>query len=256
MSNVDTVRWSKRRITDDAQFLVPLLEKGMCVVDAGWGPGAMTRGIAERVAPGWVIGVDTNGERVATAWQLIRASPLQNVRLHVGDATAIPLRERAIAVVFANGLLEHLHAPAVAMAEFFRVLRTGGLVALRSPDWGAVILEPTSPTLLASIALRNRWQRHNRGEPQAGRKLKSLLRTAGFSDSTVRAEAVNEEPAAFGDYLHSILGDPALVVLSERYGWASATDIAAMISAWSAWATSPDAFVSSFWCHAIARRNV
>lgn len=256
MSNVDTVRWSKRRITDDAKFLVSLLDKGMCVVDAGCGPGSITLGIAERVSPGLVIGVDTNIDRLATARQLIRASHLQNVRLHVGDATAIPIREKAIDVVFANGLLEHLHVPAVAIAEFFRVLRTGGLVALRSPDWGAVILEPTIPTLLASIELRNRWQRHHRGEPQAGRKLKGLLRTAGFSDITVRAEAVNEEPVAFGDYMHSILCDPALVVLSERYCWASATDIAAMISAWSVWATSPAAFVSSFWCHAIARKNV
>ncbi len=255
MSNVDTSRWGKRRLADDAKFLVPLLEKGMCVVDAGCGPGSMTLGIAEQVAPGWVIGVDTKADRLATAYHLIRESNLENVHVHIGDAAALAIRAGTVDVVFANGLIEHLDAPAVAVEAFSRVLKAGGLVALRSPDWGAIILEPTSPTLLASIDLRNCWQRHHRGEPQAGRKLKGLLHAAGFSDITVRAEAVNEAPADFRDYMHRILRDPELETLSKRYGWANSAELSDMISAWTTWATHPDAFVSSFWCHAIARKN-
>jgi SAM-dependent methyltransferase len=159
-------------------------------------------------------------------------------------------------VVFANGLIEHLEAPAIAIEEFSRVLKTGGIVALRSPDWGTILLEPTSPKLLASVDLRNRWQRHNLGEPQAGTKLKGLLHAAGFSDITVRAEAVNEEPAEFRDYMHRILRDAELDILSKRYGWSSSTEISDMISAWATWSTYPDAFVSSFWCHAVARKNI
>ena len=255
MSKVDTARWAKRRLVDEAQFLAPLLRKGLRVLDVGCGPGSMTRDIAERVTPGWVIGVDTNEDRVAMARQIARESNLQNVRFHVADAAALPLSASAVDIVFANGLVEHLQDPAVVVEEFYRVLRKGGRVALRSPDWGATILEPTSPTLRASIDLRNRWQRHHHGDPEAGRKLKGLLRRAGFTDITVRAEAMHEEPSTFRDYMHRMLGDPELAALSTRHGWSSSTDTADMISAWSAWATHPDAFASSFWCHAIANKS-
>lgn len=256
MSEADTIRWVKRRVSDEARFLAPLLEKGMCVVDVGCGPGSITLGIAERVAPGWVLGVDTSQDQLATARQLSRDSNIENIRFHIGDATALPICEGVVDVVFAHGLIEHLEAPAIVIEEFSRVLKTGGLVALRSPDWGTTILEPTSPKLLASIDLRNRWQRHNQGEPQAGRKLKGLLHAAGFSDITVRAESMNEEPAEFRDYMYRILRDPELDTLSKRYGWSSSTELSDMRSAWETWSTYPDAFVSSFWCHAIARKII
>ncbi len=255
MSNTDTVRWAKRRLADEAAFLVPFLESGLHIVDAGCGPGSMTLDMAERVTPGLAIGVDTNEDRITTAHHLARESHLENARFHLGDTTALPIRDGAVDIVFANGLIEHLRDPSVAVTEFYRVLRPDGIAALRSPDWGTVMLEPVSPELLASIDLRNRWQRHHHGDPEAGRKLKGILRTAGFSDITARAEAVTEAPLAFRDYMHRILHDPELDAFSKRHGWSSSIDIADMVSAWSAWATHPDAFASSFWCHAIAKKS-
>lgn len=255
MSNPDTLRWAKRRLAEDAVFLLPFLEKGLNIIDAGCGPGSMTLEIAEHVAPGLVMGVDTDQDRLAIAHHLAREADLDNVQFHLGDATALPLRDGAIDIVFANGLIEHLRAPHAAVGEFHRVLKIGGIAALRSPDWGAVILEPAGPELLASIDLRNRWQRQRHGEPETGRKLKSILRTAGFTDITVQAEAVTEAPLAFRDYMHRILRDPELDALATRHGWLSSIGITDMVNAWSAWANHPDAFAASFWCHAAAKKS-
>ena len=188
------------------------------MVDVGCGPGSITRDIAAWMAPGWVIGVDTNADRLAIAHRLIRQSRLQNVCLHVGEATRLALREETADLVFAHGLIEHLSAPAVAVQAFSRVLKPGGWMALRSPDWGSLLLEPTRPPLLASIDLRHRWQRHN--------DMCTLLR------------------------------EPALHALSARYGWSREADIADMIRAWSSWSMHPHAFVASFWCHAMARKSM
>lgn len=54
-----TRQWmSQRTAARDLAFLVPHLRTGMDVVDCGCGPGSITVGLAEAVAPGQVIGID------------------------------------------------------------------------------------------------------------------------------------------------------------------------------------------------------
>lgn len=53
-----------------------------------------------------------------------------------GDAYALPFPDGSFDRIVAAEVLEHLPADAEAMAELFRVLRPGGLVAVTVPRWG------------------------------------------------------------------------------------------------------------------------
>src|SRR6187402_1236522 len=53
-----------RTATHDAAFLLPHLRPGMALLDVGCGPGSITVGLAEAVAPGSVTGVDLQAAQV------------------------------------------------------------------------------------------------------------------------------------------------------------------------------------------------
>ena len=68
----------------DAGFFSVHLNAGMSVVDCGCGPGSVTIGFAEIVAPGEVLGIDVGEGQVETARAIAAEKGVQNVRFEVG----------------------------------------------------------------------------------------------------------------------------------------------------------------------------
>ena len=245
-------RFRARSLEHDAGFVLPLLRPGLRVLEVGCGPGPITLGPAQRVAPGRVLGLDLDPERLAAAREAAGRAGLGNAGFEAGDATSLPLEAGTADLVFANGLIEHLVDPAAALREFRRILRPGGALALRSPDWGAAIVQPPLPALLDLIALRDRWQRSLGGDPEAGRKLKGLMLAAGFTWVTAAAEVdPDSAPERAATYMASLLEDPELTALAGSEGWAGAEEIAALARAWRDWSARPEAFAAFFWCSAV-----
>jgi SAM-dependent methyltransferase len=168
---------SSRTAHRRAGFLLPFLKNGMRVLDVGCGPGTITLGLAEAVAPdGDVVGVDTDASQL----ELARATSVGNVSFQVGSAYALPFADQSFDAVLAHALLEHLAQPKEALAEIRRVLRPGGLVGVCSSDWSGAVVEPRSADVELALSCHFELRRHAGGDPFAGARLPSLIEEAGF----------------------------------------------------------------------------
>src|SRR5207249_2091690 len=76
---------AKRTAEEAAAFLLPELRPGMRLLDVGCGPGSITRGLAEIVAPGQVVGLDMSSETLDAARRDAAARGLENLRYEIGS---------------------------------------------------------------------------------------------------------------------------------------------------------------------------
>ena len=242
-----------RTASRDGAFLLPHLRPGMRVLDVGCGPGSITLGLAEAVSPGEVVGVDLQAAQVEQARALAVSRHAKNVCFEAASIYALPFPDRSFDAVFANGVVMHLAEPVGALAELRRVLRAGGIAAVRDPDFGASLYAPTTPLLERLLALRTRVRRHNGGDPFRPRHYRRLLLEAGF----VRAEAGASVEAAgsaaktgrHAAFLKAMLQGFAPTLRAQ--GWLDQPAIDAMAGEIDAWASRPDAFYATTWCEAI-----
>jgi len=131
-----------RELESHGFFLMPLLQPGFDVLDAGCGPATITTGIAEAVFPGRVTAIDHALPQIQTARRLIQGREIMNIDVEAASATRLPFADHSFDVVFANALLEHLPDPEAAFREFHRVTRPGGFLAVCSPDWSRFSMDP------------------------------------------------------------------------------------------------------------------
>jgi ubiquinone/menaquinone biosynthesis C-methylase UbiE len=237
----------QRTANDWIPFLLPYLRPGMHVLDCGCGPGSITVDVAQRIAPGLVVGIDVDAEQVERARQLASQRGLANVRFEVGSAYELPFPEATFDAAYANNVLNHLGDPLRALGEMRRVLRSGGVVGI-SDTAGKLYLTPTNALVERGVELFRQVKYYNGASQEYDAlKLRQYLAETGF----VRSIGYALAPQCFGTpeatrhvaEAFALLLDSAGfrdVVLSQ--GWADAKTLDEVIGAIRAWGEGPDSF--------------
>ena len=247
---------SGRRVAEWLPFLVPHLKPGFNMADCGCGPGSLTVDLADLVKPGKVVGIDIHTGQFAEGRRMAAGRRLTNVEFRQGNLTQLPFESGSLDAVIAVTAIQHLRNPVDGLNEIRRVLKPGGIVAVKDEDWGSLLWEPRTPPLRKFAELITKVWEHNGGRPFYPRRLRSCLLEAGFA----RAEA-SAVARAFGTpaqtrwlcehFLRGHLIEPNFVETAVGQGWTDRLELEAIRAETEAWADRPDAFWSLTFCEAL-----
>jgi len=234
-----------RTARSHAAFLLPYLRPGLALLDLGCGPGTITAGLSDAVAPGPAVGVD-----------LMPGHPddAPGVRFVAADVTALPFADASFDAVFACCMLQHLADPLAALREARRVARPGAVIGVVDADWGGQLMYPNDARLDRALEVAAGLRPNT--SPYVGRQLRSLLAEAGFvrteGFARVGVDATSEQTRAVAGFSAAGYADPAAVERAVHLGLATADEMAGFAGAWRAWGEHPGAFLARLWCEAIA----
>jgi ubiquinone/menaquinone biosynthesis C-methylase UbiE len=247
---------ASRTAAVQAEFFIPHLRPGMRLLDLGCGPGTITVGLAELVAPGEVVGVEMDAARVEQARALAHERGLTNVTIHEGDVQRLPFPDSSFDAVFEHMVFMHLPEPARAAAEAFRVLKPGGCFGGRDGDHLGWIWSPPDRPLFEEAHPVMRGFLSSKGSNYFfGRQLASVLRRAGFGDlfPTASYELFNtpESRAVLVGIEERLLADPKATEFAQGQGYDLGTQGPLVLAELRAWAADPDAFVAQSRCEVV-----
>lgn len=230
-----------RTAENSAAFLLPHLRHGMTVLDVGCGPGTITADLAQRIPGGTVVGVDLPADVIETAQRTLGGP---NVRFEVGDVYGLGFADASFDVVFAHQVLQHLSDPVAALTELRRVLRPGGVLAVRDSDYGAFVWSPADPRLTRWLEIYHRMTERNGAEADAGRHLHRWVRSAGFEDLVVSSSNWTFQNPADRAWWGGLWADrvrsSAYAVQSVEYGLTDQAELDDIAAAFEQWAADPD----------------
>ncbi len=233
-----------RTAENSAAYLLPYLSPGQSLLDIGCGPGTITVDLARRVNPGSVVGFDASADVVAQAAEHAASVGVTNVRFQVGDLFALPYDEGSFDVVHAHQVLQHLTDPVSALFELRRVLRVGGLLAVRDGDYGAFTWAPADPLLDRWLELYLAVTARNGHNALVAPSLLGLAQQAGFSDVTVSSSnwtyADPEARAWWGGLWADRVRYSRFAEQAIEYGMSDPDELESIGQAFLRWAEAPD----------------
>ncbi|HEX9396996.1 MAG TPA: class I SAM-dependent methyltransferase [Burkholderiales bacterium] len=125
-----TETWATRVIRVALRDLDRLIPEGHrprrpLVLDVGCGQGKSFLPLFEQFSPSRIIGIDFDEHCVAAARAAAGALPVDVRR---GELSRLDLADRSVDLVFCHQTFHHLTRQQLALGEFYRVLKPGGLL--------------------------------------------------------------------------------------------------------------------------------
>ncbi|MGO2933410.1 class I SAM-dependent methyltransferase [Microbacterium sp.] len=233
---------TNRTIANSAEYLRPHLHAGARLLDVGAGPGTITMDFAGRVAH--VTATEIGTAELALSQSLAAERGVQNVDFAVEDVHALSFADDSFDIVHTHQVLQHVADPVQALREMRRVTKPGGIVAARDADYAGFIWFPMLPELNEWLRLYREAARANGGEPDAGRRLLSWARAAGFEDVTATAStwcyATPAERAWWGGMWADRILESALARQLVDSAMATRRELEQISAAWRRWADDGD----------------
>ncbi|MDA0768856.1 MAG: methyltransferase domain-containing protein [Chloroflexi bacterium] len=240
----------------NAAFFLPYLKPGMSLLDCGCGPGSITVGLAERVAPGQVIGIDVGESSIALAQRLAVERGVTNVRFEVASAYELPFPENTFDAVFSHNMPEHLQDPLKAFEEMQRVLKPGGVIGVRDVDAsGLLAFGPVEKRFRSALNIfLEDWLKVS-GTPYMGRRLRVLLRDAGFkrlfAQGSYDKNPTEESLTSMMDIFATACEEPAFIDRVIESGLADERKMNELALAIREFGRHPDSFFANAHCEAV-----
>ncbi|MHC9046236.1 class I SAM-dependent methyltransferase [Microbacterium saperdae] len=231
-----------RNIANSAEYLRPYLQPSTRLLDVGAGPGSITVDFAGIVSH--VTATEIDEAALSLSRGLSEAKGLENIAFSIEDVHALSFADDSFDVVHTHQVLQHVGDPVQALREMRRVTAPGGIVAARDADYAGFHWFPILPELDRWLALYRAAARANGGEPDAGRRLLSWARAAGFDDITPSAStwcyATPEERAWWGGMWADRILESALARQLVDSDMATTADLQDISDAWKRWADDGD----------------
>ncbi len=159
------------------------LRDGESVLDVGCGTGLLLEQEARLVgSSGRCEGIDASDDMLVFARG--RCEALTQVNLQQGSATRLPFDDASFDALSCTQVLLYVDDLQAALAEFYRVLRPGGRLAIIETDWDGAIIHSNDRDLTRRVL--GAWGLAVNNPHLPGR-LRPLLRAAGFEHRRVEA---------------------------------------------------------------------
>ena len=248
----------RRSAASHAFYLLPHLRTGMKLLDFGCGPGNISVGLADRIAPGEFHGIDMEESQVELARSSAQDGSHDNMTFHVGNVYELPFDDNTFDVAHCHAVLMHVPDTQAALAEVKRVLKPGGILSSREAIIASSFLAPQPPEITNAWGVFSRLLQGNGGHPDFGKEMKVAMLEAGFTD--IRASASFDSFSSADDiaFLHGFISDwffsPMVVAALTNYGLATADEIELWKSLLDEWRENPGASGTIAFGEAIATK--
>ena len=221
----------------------------MRLLDCGCGPGSITAGLAEAVAPGQVVGVDIEPSQYRSVWSQAAKRPGINLHFAVADVYSLPFVDNFFDAAFLHNVLSHLQRPLEVLKRIYRLLSPGGVIGISHPDFSGSLISPSDPLLDRDHELYWRLVEHNGGNPAIGKHQRALLHEAGFAriEAVAKYSTVGTQDGARmrADHGGRLFGGSAIAQQMMDLGWTDRAELDRIIAAWQKWSEHPGAFMAN-----------
>ena len=249
---------NRRSAETHAAHLLPHLSPGLKLLDFGCGPGTISVGLAQRIAPGEFHGIDMEESQIELARAASAAGGHDNMTFHVGSATELPFDDNTFDVAHCHAVLMHIPDTQAALAEVKRVLKPGGIIASREVIVASSFLEPVPNEIRDAWGVFAGLLQGNGGHPQFGRELKAALLDAGFGGVRTSASFDSFSSAEDVAFLHGFISEwffsPTVIGALTHFGLATQEDIETWRSLLDEWRELPAACGALAFGEAIATK--